>query len=315
MAEIFELAQRLVRDPPKPRVLATLVDVSGSSYRRAGARALFDEIGKVAGSISGGCLEDDLVARAQHLLRCHATASNATDVVVYDTTSENDLIWGVGLGCHGIVKVVLERLTRAPAWAHQVIRSAQTRVPCTIATPWPDSDGSPRIWEQPVPPPISLVVYGAGDDAQPLCRLAAGLGWEVAIGDPRPAMAAVKRFPEAAHVVSLPVEQLGAHFTGDAHAAAVIMTHHYVYDRPLLERLIKQPFGYLGLLGPRVRAERLLHEIGVDAPPHFFAPVGLDLGGDGPEAVALAILSEIQAHFEARSARPLRERNRPIHAR
>ncbi len=93
------------------------------------------------------------------------------------------------------------------------------------------------------------------------------------------------------------------------------MTHHYVYDRPLLERLIKQPFGYLGLLGPRVRAERLLHEIGVDAPPHFFAPVGLDLGGDGPEAVALAILSEIQAHFEARSARPLRERNRPIHAR
>jgi xanthine/CO dehydrogenase XdhC/CoxF family maturation factor len=107
---------------------------------------------------------------------------------------------------------------------------------------------------------------------------------------------------------------------------AVIMTHHYVHDLPLLSGLRTQPLAYLGLLGPRARAERLLRDadalggaeaVNVPSPGAsvLHAPVGLDLGGDGPAAVALAIVAEIQTHLSGRDARPLRQRREPIHSR
>src|SRR5690606_6445835 len=95
-----------------PGVLATLVSVAGSSYRRPGARLLLTPHGQRIGSISGGCLEEDVLARARHV-----AATGTPDLVTYDTTSENDLVWGVGLGCHGIVQVFIEKLPLQPRWA------------------------------------------------------------------------------------------------------------------------------------------------------------------------------------------------------
>jgi xanthine/CO dehydrogenase XdhC/CoxF family maturation factor len=106
----------------------------------------------------------------------------------------------------------------------------------------------------------------------------------------------------------------------DHRTVAVVMTHHYRHDLPLLRQLLPQPLAYLGLLGPLQRAERILADLaaeGLEITPamraRLHAPVGLDLGGKTPESVAVAILAEIESTLAGRAARPLRERKGPIH--
>jgi xanthine/CO dehydrogenase XdhC/CoxF family maturation factor len=171
-----------------------------------------------------------------------------------------------------------------------------------------------------VAPPASLVIFGAGDDALPLTRLARELGWLVTIADPRAAFATAERFPLADTLVVAPADSLVARVNPGDDALAVVMTHHYVHDVPILRDLLGRPLAYLGLLGPRKRAEKILGDLGaagVNIAPgqraNLHAPVGLDLGADSPEQVALSIVAEIQATLSGRNARPLRERTRPIH--
>jgi xanthine/CO dehydrogenase XdhC/CoxF family maturation factor len=170
-----------------------------------------------------------------------------------------------------------------------------------------------------VAPPTRLLIFGAGDDAQPLARLAAELGWRVEIRDPRPTFATSVRFPTAEDVIVAQPETATS-VTLDAWSVAVIMTHRYAFDVALLKALLPRALNYLGLLGPKKRAERILAELADgglmitdEARARLHAPVGLDLGGDTPETVALSILAEIQATLAHREARPLRERTRPIH--
>jgi xanthine dehydrogenase accessory factor len=313
-----------------PLVLATLVAVEGSSYRRAGARRLFGPNGVSVGSISGGCLEEDVSARA----RLVAETGHAT-LAVYDTTSENDLIWGTGAGCHGIVRVLLEPLSGQPAWAARLDQNLRDGRATDLAVVWEGPAGSlgtvlaearppelpgAAVFRQAVGPAPKLFVYGAGDDAQPLVRGAKELGWKVVVADPRPALATAARFPGADALVVGPADQLVARTAPDADAAVVVMTHHYVHDVPALRGLLPRPLAYLGLLGPRSRAERILSDLaaaGLAITPgqraQLRAPVGLDLGAEAPEEVALSILAEIQAVLGGRDARPLRERTGPIH--
>ena len=103
-------------------------------------------------------------------------------------------------------------------------------------------------------------------------------------------------------------------------ALAVVMTHRYVHDLPILSSLLTRPLAYLGLLGPRKRADKILHDMasgGFEVTPamraRLHAPVGLDIGGDSPDEVALSIVAEIQAVLAGRDGKPLRERLRPIH--
>lgn len=340
--ETLAICQHLLARPHVTWALATLVDVAGSSYRRAGARLLVGADGSRLGSISGGCLEADVVDRARAVL-----ASGAPDVVTYDTTSENDLVWGVGLGCHGVVRVLIERLAPSPRWARELVANAggdgRSRQPTSLAVVWQVASSTSKgetalgtrladeiehaparelaAFHQNVAPPLPLLVCGAGDDARPLVRLARELGWHVTVADPRAAFATRERFPEADAVVVTRPDDVAPLLAEDPRAAAVIMTHHYVHDLPLLRTLLPRKPAYLGLLGPKKRAEKLLGDLaaqGVPVPPEMrhrlHAPVGLDLGGDTPESVALAIVSEIEAVIHGRSAQPLRERSRPIHA-
>ncbi len=347
---------RALTDPAAPEsVLATLATVEGSSYRRPGARLLLFRDGRRLGSISGGCLEEDVLVRARAVL-----ASGQPETVVYDTTSENDLVWGVGLGCHGIVRVVLEKLPPRPAWALALAENFAARRPTQLAITHrtgpaelvnpalanharpvlgtrlvadsaPNSKLTPShaaalpastsaVFLETVRPPTSLIVYGAGDDAQPLAQLAHALGWLVTIADPRAAMATPERFPSAAALVVAPAHELVARTAPAADTLAVVMTHHYVHDVPLLRDLLARPLAYLGLLGPKKRAEKILTDLAHDGlaitpelRARLHAPVGLDLGADSPEQVALSILAEMQAVLARRDARPLRDRTRPIH--
>ena len=323
------IAALLAPDAPSS-VLATLVSVQGSSYRRPGARLLMSG-GTRLGSISGGCLEEDVLARAAKV-----AVTGQPDAVVYDTTSENDLVWGVGLGCHGIVRVLIEKVPPQPAWAVALRENFSRRRATALtvthgvddAATWGTRLAAPgdcpdpeRLFVDMIPPPTALMIFGAGDDAQPLARLAKELGWHVTIADPRPAFATPDRFPLADARVVAPADQLVQKATPGADALAVVMTHHYVHDVPLLRDLLARPLAYLGLLGPRKRAEKILADLakeGVALTPEqrarLHAPIGLDLGADGPEQVALSMLAEMQAVLTGRNARPLRERAAPIHS-
>lgn len=328
MKELPAIVAALQSPGAAPAVLATLVSVEGSSYRRPGARLLVTRDGRRVGSISGGCLEEDVMARAKNV---HATGRAET--VVYDTTSENDLVWGVGLGCHGVVRVLIEKLPTRPSWVDTLAKNFAARRTTALAVhhadPAPqgtrlaapdESAGAAGVFRQEIEPPTALAIFGAGDDAQPLARLAGELGWQVTVADPRAAFATAERFPTAAAIVAAPAERLVAAVAPGPDAVAVVMTHHYVHDVPILRDLLARPLAYLGLLGPKKRAEKILADLATAGTPvsaahraRLHAPVGLDLGADSPEQVALSILAEMQATLAGRDARPLRQRTRPIH--
>ncbi len=318
----------------QPSALATLVTVSGSSYRRPGARLLVTHDRQRIGSISGGCLEEDVLLRATRVLD-----TGLPDFVTYDTTSENDLVWGVGLGCHGVVQVLIEKLPPRPSWASTVAANLAAQRPTELAVVYASENplhrrthladevavnaiaSSTSAFFNTIPAPTALVVFGAGDDARPLVRLAKELGWHVTVGDPRRDFATPERFPSADRIVVAPATELASRLPPVPQSVAVVMTHHYVHDVPILRDVLASPnFSYIGLLGPRKRAERILADldqnnpsIAPDARSHLHAPVGLDLGAETPEEVALSIIAEIQASLSGRDARPLRQRKQPIH--
>lgn len=323
MTEIFRIARFLRECTAFPVALATLVSVGGSSYRRTGARRVISPNGSSLGAISGGCLEQDLQTRAFALLK----SSNNSELVTYDTKSENDLLWGTGTGCHGVVKILLERVSAYPEWAEHVLSAQQHRRVVYLQTNWGNHDSnsgtrgsspSPetghQTLQQIIEPTHRVVVFGAGDDAVPLSHFIRDLGWEHIICDPRKEFATSARFPAADLVKCCPVDHAVTEVDWDDHTVAVVMTHHYRYDLPLLKVLVPMQLPYLGLLGPKERGERLLRDAGFDPQTAgLHNPIGLDLGGDGSEAVALSIVAEIQAHLHRRNAQPLRNRTKPMH--
>lgn len=334
MKETQTLLALLEAHSDQAAALATLVAVEGSSYRKPGARLLLLADGTHAGGISGGCLEDDLLERARRTL-----ATGEPQTLRYDTTEENDLVWGVGTGCSGVAHVVVERLParERPSWLGALRENFRDGRGTGITVVYGESVAPPvfgthltallpqlpagaRVWNETVEPPTSLVIFGAGDNSRPLVRMAAELGWRITVADTRPAYATAERFPEAARIVTAPAAELVARVAPDARTHAVVMTHRYRDDVSLLRPLLESVACYVGLLGARQRTERLLAEVcaaGFALTPsmraRLHAPVGLDLGLSTPEGVALSILAEIQARLGGRQPLHLRDRKGPIH--
>ncbi len=176
-------------------------------------------------------------------------------------------------------------------------------------------DGS-RLFIETVVPPIRLLVFGAGDDAVPLTDLAHYLGWNVHVFDGRAHYARKEKFPNA-HSVT--VRRGGdAAAAVDSWTAAVLMNHSYSQDLEVLSELSARPPLYLGILGPRKRSLQLLADAGIETSqlgPALHSPMGLDIGADGPEQVAVSVVAEIQAYLNRRTGGELRERSGSIHAR
>jgi xanthine/CO dehydrogenase XdhC/CoxF family maturation factor len=351
----------------KAAALATVVSIEGSGYRLPGARMLIVGGKWVAGSISGGCLEDDVVLRARD-----AIAKNEPGIAVYDTTHDDDIVFGVGLGCKGIVTLLVEPLkeggrvdfiafaktcleARRSALAATVVRtegsvgaSAGMRVvisdegrhsdipDAALATQIANAlealdkgtalvtmrtaDGSALVFLERIEPAIPLVVFGAGHDAMPVVRLAKELGWHVTLVDHRPAYGNRERFPEADVIVLGSPTEAAAKLTLDADTVAVVMTHNYLRDMEWLKTLLPSPARYVGLLGPRKRTDSLLADLkekgfepSAQQLARLYAPVGLDIGSEGPAEVAMSILSEIQAVLTGHAGGHLRARKQPIH--
>jgi xanthine/CO dehydrogenase XdhC/CoxF family maturation factor len=180
-----------------------------------------------------------------------------------------------------------------------------------------------RAFVEVLDPPLRLLVCGAGHDAIPLVRAASVPGWNVTVVDDRPAFLTRDRFPEAAGFVTVEDPADAAKEAGaDERTFVVVMTHHFLRDKEYVRSMLGSPATYIGMLGPAARTERLLMELaeeGVDIGEgdrrRVHGPAGLDLGGEGPEEIAQAIIAEIVAVKRGRSGGFLRDRPGPIHER
>ncbi len=183
--------------------------------------------------------------------------------------------------------------------------------------------GEIRAFIEVLEPPLRLLVCGAGHDAIPLVRSAAGLGWRVEVIDDREEFLTRERFPEASSFVH--VERPGEAATAagtDGRTHVVVMSHNFLRDRDYLRSFLGSPVAYIGSLGPRARLERLLAELRDDGVvptgedlEKLHGPAGLDIGGEGPDEIAWAIVSEILAVHRRRRGGFLRDRKGPIHPR
>ena len=359
-------------------VLASVVRTVGSAYRGVGTRMLVRADDRAVGLVSGGCLEADLIERARHV-----RATGQPEVVTYDTLSDDELVWGLGIGCNGLVELLVEPLApaRAGAVAALLGGALDGTTPAVLATVVrSDAPGGPAIgarllaragtdeplldgaWGREIPvddvladaaqvaggawrgttrdyaladgrqtqlsfevvvPTVRLTICGSGPDAVPVARLASNLGWTVTVVDHRPtALAHAERFPDARVVECADATRLADLLSFESRSAVVVMSHHYGRDLDYLDAILAVGgAGYVGLLGPRSRTDRMLADLaarGRSRPPEtferLFGPVGLDVGGEGPEAIALAIVAEVSAVMSGRGGGHLREREGPIHA-
>lgn len=298
------------------QALVTLVRVEGSSYRRVGARMLVCADGEYVGGISGGCLEADVLRRAAWKVRTGAVVERFS--TLFDDTEEMPY----GLGCGGTLYLLLEPAETPEFGALMEAMEASLRGESReVVTVLPAGGqllrrtvrdgaggllfgqgevvGEGEAFREVLEAPQRLVLCGAGNDAQPMVSLAAQMGWSVTVVDGRAQWARAERFPEAECVVA--ASSLEGIEVSDRDAV-VLMTHSYEQDRGWLTAVLPRRPRYLGLLGARHRSALLLREAATllgwqleQVCERVFAPVGLDLGGDGAEAIALATIAEIQA--------------------
>ena len=316
-------------------VLVTLVRAEGSSYRQPGARLLLGADGVYAGTISGGCLEAEVVRRAGWMVREGAVVER------YSTMFEDTAEVPFGLGCGGVVDLLMEPTETPECRALMAAMEGTLGGEETTVLTWLPREGrglaravlaksgdynfasgglseaelvaarrgvlqrgkvesaGEEIYVERMAAPQRLFVLGAGDDAKSLVNMAALLGWTVTVADGRAQLARAERFPEAERVIALNGSD-GLDVRSDD--AVVLMTHSYEQDRELLAAVLPVAPRYFGLLGARHRSSLLVSEVAAmigssvaECCERLYAPVGLDLGGDGPEAIALAVIAEAQA--------------------
>jgi xanthine dehydrogenase accessory factor len=187
----------------------------------------------------------------------------------------------------------------------------------------PGPGGEARAFVEVLEPPLRLVICGAGHDAAPLVRAAAGLGWSPVVADDRPAFLNHERFPEAAAFVPLERPLDVAEVAPiDERTFVVVMTHNFLRDKAYVRSLLGSPARFIAMLGPGARTQRLLAELRDEGAQitegdlaRIHGPAGLDLGAEGPEEIAAAITAEIVAVKRGRGGGPLRDRPGPIHER
>jgi xanthine dehydrogenase accessory factor len=330
------------REQGESVVLVTVYETLGSTYSKAGTRMLITAGGDRQGLVSGGCLEGDLAERARQVLD-----SNQAATVTYDLRDDADELFGLGVGCNGLISVLLQPLT--PATAYQpmasiaeallgetvggiatVIQSDDAGVGCGASVALIDGElcafGVPddlipvlaegcaaaaqqrkpmlvpvlsavNVLYAPLVPVPRVLILGAGLDAVPLVNVLAEIGWRVSVADHRPAYLKRDAFARAESLAAVRPESLANEFELQHFDAIVVMSHHLATDREYLRQLAALEIPYLGLLGPPARKQRLLDDLGESASAlsqRLRGPVGIDIGADTAESIAVSIAAEIQ---------------------
>ncbi len=347
--------------------LATVIKVHGSSYRSPGARMLITDDGRWVGSISGGCLEGDALRKARQVM-----SENQAMTVTYDTREESNQNLGIGLGCNGVIDVLIEPVIPGSAsnpvsLFENFLRTEQPLALGTVFSPkshagqkllldaqgnaqntapanlpkelngdllkifesrksetrhYDTATGQLDIFLELVQPSIKLILFGAGFDARPVSQLAKSLGWEVEVTDECVAHIAPVFFPDADKLSLCQREFVRRDFAITPYTACVLMSHNYEYDRDVLRTLISEETPYIGILGPRKRFDKMVDEFSREGIVlsggqlrKIHSPIGLDIGAEAPDEIAVSIIAEIQSVFADRSGGFLKYRQGPIHQR
>lgn len=322
MGSIPQIVDKLI-ETGQSAVLATVIHVEGSAYRKEGSWMFFLKDGTSIGLLSGGCLEYDLQCRAKEMFD-----TGSVKICEYDLRAEDDLGWGRGAGCNGIVTVMLrdidvlfheslrflsEQLTQGRtvhflqalesdldysfsngADHHGTLSNIisienENTKPFSAGRKWINDEA---FYHQLISPAPSLYLFGAGADARPFAALASSVGYCVHICDWRESLCTEAYFPTAASFQVGPIHELLQRITFKELDSVVIMTHDFQVDQQILRVLQKEKLLYVGLLGSKNRTRRLL---GQSIPDWLHSPIGLSIGADGPEEIAVSIIAEMIA--------------------
>lgn len=284
------------RSKCEPLILATVIETGGSTYSKAGEQMLIDRDGHFCGMLSGGCLEGDLVERSRSVIE-----HNAAQTVSYDLSTDDEL-WGLGIGCDGVMHILLQPLTPENGYEPftSIVQLLNGHTPARI-----EIQGGEMSYSVAVLPSPSLLVMGAGLDSEPLVTMATELGWRCSVVDHRPVYITSRAYGEAVDKRCIPTDVLGAELDLSIFDLAVVMSHHLASDRSYLRQMANTDIGYVGLLGPPARRDRLLGELGSLAKKlqgRIRAPAGIQLGGRGAGPIAIEIIAEMQQFLAARPA-------------
>ena len=319
--DLYEILDTISQTSAK-KILATIVHVEGSAYKKAGSIMVIDENGQQTGLLSGGCLEEDLLARSQDL-----SIKQSSTMVTYDLSAEDDLSWGQGIGCNGKIKVLIEFISPLLSThlekVKDYIQNGQTVTFVRRLTAEGDVTGYlffttaseyfgqwhgevPNIKElkinqltfsqkdlffkQEIPARPRLFIYGAGSDAKPLANLAYLAGYHVIVADWRPGLCHKANFPSSQTEV-VTADGFVKKFSFSHLDSIVLMTHHFQKDAELIKLLLKTRIRYLGILGSKDRARRLFN--GIHPPSWVHFPVGLNIGAEGPQEIAISIMAQL----------------------
>ncbi len=313
----------LWREAGEGLVLATVIETDGSTYSKAGRHLLINRQKQYAGLVGGGCLEGDLVLQAEEVLQ-----SGQPRTVSYDMRNDSDDLWGMGLGCRGMMRLLLQRLDAAGSWqplqqltdwmrgTQPVVVSLVTAgndpqlpvgslqqestEPGPIAATANEGETEKLIWS--IKPWPRLLILGAGPDTHPVVALARLLGWHVTVADHRPELINAQGLEQADERVEIDRSNLENALQWPSYTAACVMSHHLETDIKYLQVLSGLNLAYTGVLGPAARKEEILRSLnlqGSEFANRLHGPVGLEIHADTPQGIALSLLAEIHSALKA----------------
>ena len=287
--------------------IATVVATRGSAPRPIGAKLAVSEHGELAGSVSGGCVENEVYEEARGVL-----GGAPPKLLSYGISDEQ--AWTVGLPCGGEIDVFLEQASLTDL--EELVRRIESGERFSRTTVL-DDEG--REFVEDFGPPPLLLVFGAVDTAEALCKAARELGWRTVVADARGKFATRERIPSADEILVEWPEQVLEHVQPDDETAIVVLTHESRFDIPALKGALETDAFYVGALGARRNQERrrgrLLEEgMTEDDIDGISGPSGLDIGAHTPAETAVSILAEILAVRAGRSGGRLKDSKGRIHA-
>jgi xanthine dehydrogenase accessory factor len=312
-------------------VLASVVSLDGSSYRRPGVRMSIQENGRMIGAVSGGCVEKEILRQAQQVFK-----TNSSTLMEYDGRYR--------LGCEGILYILIEPFYPTDKFFDAFEKQCSSRKPFLINSYFSKetskinqgsscfhfndqelsvSELNPKknltLFSQTIKPGFKLIIIGCEHDAVQLCKYASATGWEVVIVAPIDELKSIDDFPGASDYLGINEKEFSA-LTFDSQTAIIMMSHSYVKDLKYLSELVEKEISYIGLLGPSKRREKLLHDllekndlISDDFFDKIYGPAGINIGAETPQEIAISILAEILSVIRNQKPISLKDKQIGIH--